>query len=137
MNIELMMIAKVYRKKDVQEITDRTTGRVTGEYYPVILDDGENTFDATVPRECYESILEDKIYCFRTRFNDNFMRENQKVKPKIEGIMYEINENWRKDFLNEFRKQTIDSFILPFDSDKSKSPFAAKSKKPVAGENDK
>ena len=41
MKLGFMTIAKVYRKKDVQEITDRATGRVTGEYYPVILEDGE------------------------------------------------------------------------------------------------
>lgn len=116
MNVEMMLIAKVYRKKEVQQIIDRTTGRVTGEYYPVILDDGDNTIDATVPRDCYELIEEDKIYCFIVRFNDNYTRENQKAKPKIENIMYEINEDWRKDFINEFRKQTIDSFRMPFDS---------------------
>lgn len=121
MNVEMMMIAKVYRKKDVQQITDRATGRVTGEYYPVILDDGDNTIDATVPRDCYELIEEDKIYCFIVRFNDNYTRENQKAKPKIENIMYEINEYWRKDFINEFRKQTIDSFRMPFDSAASAS----------------
>ena len=31
MKLGFMTIAKVYRKKDVQEITDRATGRVTGE----------------------------------------------------------------------------------------------------------
>lgn len=53
MKLEFITIAKVYRKKDVQEITDRATGRVTGEYYPVILDDGEDTIDATVPKDVY------------------------------------------------------------------------------------
>ena len=32
MKLGFMTIAKVYRKKDVQEITDRATGRVTGEF---------------------------------------------------------------------------------------------------------
>jgi len=130
MNVELLLIAKVYRKKEVQQITDRSTGRVSGEFYPVILDDGENTIDATVPRECYETIEEDKIYCFRTRFNDNYARENQKSKPRIEGIMYEISEDWRKDFVNEFRKQTYDSFNVPFSDSKSvpASATAAKTK---------
>ena len=62
MKLGFMTIAKVYRKKDVQEITDRATGRVTGEYYPVILDDGEDTLDATVPKDVYNGIEEDKIY---------------------------------------------------------------------------
>ena len=60
MKLGFMTIAKVYRKKDVQEITDRATGRVTGEYYPVILDDGEDTLDATVPKDVYNGIEEDK-----------------------------------------------------------------------------
>lgn len=136
MNVELLLIAKVYRKKEVQQITDRASGRVTGEYYPVILDDGENTIDATVPRECYETIDEDNIYCFRTRFNDNYTRENQKAKPKIEGILYEISEDWRKDFVNEFRKQTYDSFNVPFsgsnNSSTTSAPATAKAK-PTAG----
>ena len=131
MNVELLLIAKVYRKKEVQQITDRSTGRVTGEYYPVILDDGENTIDATVPRECYETINEGNIYCFRTRFNDNYTRENQKAKPKIEGIMYEISEDWRKDFVNEFRKQTYDSFNIPFNGSKSASASATAAKSKI------
>ena len=64
MKLGFMTIAKVYRKKDVQEITDRATGRVTGEYYPVILDDGEDTLDATVPKDVYNGIEEEKIYLF-------------------------------------------------------------------------
>lgn len=60
MKLGFMTIAKVYRKKDVQEITDRATGRVTGEYYPVILDDGEDTLDATVPKDVYNGIEEEK-----------------------------------------------------------------------------
>lgn len=132
MNVELLLIAKVYRKKEVQQITDRASGRVTGEYYPVILDDGENTIDTTVPRECYETIDEDNIYCFRTRFNDNYARENQKAKPKIEGILYEISEDWRKDFVNEFRKQTYDSFNAPFSDSKSVSASATAAKAKTA-----
>ena len=70
MKLGFMTIAKVYRKKDVQEITDRATGRVTGEYYPVILDDGEDTLDATVPKDVYNGIEEDKIYLFAGTYDE-------------------------------------------------------------------
>lgn len=132
MNVELMLIAKVYRKKKMQEITDRQTGRVTGEYYPVILDDGDNTVDVTVPREVYNSIEEDKIYLFKTRFNDSFRRENQSVKPRIEGVIATLPD-WRKDFLKEFSALIYDSVNVPFDSvDKNvDSTKSAKPSKPV------
>ena len=46
--------------------------------------------------------------------------------------MYEIPEVWRKDFVNEFRKQTYDSFNVPFNETKSASSTAAKSKAKTA-----
>ena len=106
MKLGFMTIAKVYRKKDVQEITDRATGRVTGEYYPVILDDGEDTLDATVPKDVYNGIEEDKIYLFAGTYDDRFKRENTTPKPRITAVLYLINEPWRKDFIEEFSKQT-------------------------------
>lgn len=106
MKLGFMTIAKVYRKKDVQEITDRVTGRVTGEYYPVIiLDDGEDTLDATVPKDVYNGIEEDKIYLFAGTYDDRFKRENTTPKPRITAVLYLINEPWRKDFIDEFSKQ--------------------------------
>lgn len=99
MKLGFMTIAKVYRKKDVQEITDRATGRVTGEYYPVILDDGEDTLDATVPKDVYNGIEEDKIYLFAGTYDDRFKRENTTPKPRITAVLYPINEPWRKDLL--------------------------------------
>lgn len=92
MKLGFMTIAKVYRKKDVQEITDRATGRVTGEYYPVILDDGEDTLDATVPKDVYNGIEEDKIYLFAGTYDDRFKRENTTPKPRITAVLYLINE---------------------------------------------
>lgn len=77
MKLGFMTIAKVYRKKDVQEITDRATGRVTGEYYPVILDDGEDTLDATVPKDVYNGIEEDKIYLFAGTYDDRSRERTQ------------------------------------------------------------
>ena len=41
MDVRQILVVKVYRKKDPQEIRDRQTGRVSGVYYPVILDDGD------------------------------------------------------------------------------------------------
>ena len=114
MKLGFMTIAKVYRKKDVQEITDRSTGRVTGEYYPVILDDGEDTIDATVPKDVYNGIEEDNIYLFAGTYDDRFKRENTTPKPRITAVLYPINEPWRRDFIDEFSKQTYDSFAMPF-----------------------
>lgn len=114
MRLGFMTIAKVYRKKDVQEITDRATGRVTGEYYPVILDDGEDTLDATVPKDVYNGIEEDNIYLFAGTYDDRFKRENTTPKPRITAVLYLINEPWRRDFIDEFSKQTYDSFAMPF-----------------------
>lgn len=114
MKLGFMTIAKVYRKKDVQEITDRATGRVTGEYYPVILDDGEDTIDATVPKDVYNGIEEDNIYLFAGTYDDRFKRENTTPKPRITAVLYGINEPWRRDFIDEFSKQTYDSFAMPF-----------------------
>ena len=114
MKLGFMTIAKVYRKKDVQEITDRATGRVTGEYYPVILDDGEDTLDATVPKDVYNGIEEDNIYLFAGTYDDRFKRENTTPKPRITAVLYGINEPWRRDFIDEFSKQTYDSFAMPF-----------------------
>ena len=114
MKLGFMTIAKVYRKKDAQEITDRATGRVTGEYYPVILDDGEDTLDATVPKDVYNGIEEDNIYLFAGTYDDRFKRENTTPKPRITAVLYGINEPWRRDFIDEFSKQTYDSFAMPF-----------------------
>lgn len=112
MKLGIMTIAKVYRKKDPQEIRDN--GRVTGEYYPVILDDGEDTIDATVPKDVYNSIEEDNIYLFAGTYDDRFKRQNTTPKPRITAVLYEINEPWRRDFIDEFSKQTYDSFAMPF-----------------------
>lgn len=132
-----MTIAKVYRKKDVQEITDRATGRVTGEYYPVILDDGEDTLDATVPKDVYNGIEEDKIYLFAGTYDDRFKRENTTPKPRITAVLYSINEPWRRDFIDEFSKQTYDSFAMPFKDEQPSNASAtfsdkAEDKKPVS-----
>lgn len=132
-----MTIAKVYRKKDVQEITDRSTGRVTGEYYPVILDDGEDTLDATVPKDVYNGIEEDNIYLFAGTYDDRFKRENTTPKPRITAVLYEINEPWRRDFIDEFSKQTYDSFAMPFKEEQPSNASAttsdkAEDKKPVS-----
>ena len=113
MKLGFMSIAKVYRKKDVQEITDRATGRVTGEYYPVILDDG---------------IEEDKIYLFAGTYDDRFKRENTTPKPRITAVLYPINETWRKDFIDEFSKQTYDSFAMPFKDEQQKNATSTASK---------
>lgn len=104
MDLRQILVVKVYRKKEKQDITDRQTGRVTGSYYPVIFDDGDNTIDMTVPEEVYNNIEEDKIYAFVTRFDDRFRRENQTVKPKVEGLMFELPNNWRGDFLSKFNE---------------------------------
>lgn len=132
-----MTIAKVYRKKDVQEITDRATGRVTGEYYPVILDDGEDTLDATVPKDVYNGIEEDKIYLFAGTYDDRFKRENTTPKPRITAVLYLINEPWRRDFIDEFSKQTYDSFAMPFKDEQPSNASTtvsdkAEDKKPVS-----
>lgn len=132
-----MTIAKVYRKKDVQEITDRATGRVTGEYYPVILDDGEDTIDATVPKDVYNGIEEDNIYLFAGTYDDRFKRENTTPKPRITAVLYGINEPWRRDFIDEFSKQTYDSFAMPFKDEQPSNASTtvsdkAEDKKPVS-----
>lgn len=132
-----MTIAKVYRKKDVQEITDRATGRVTGEYYPVILDDGEDTIDATVPKDVYNGIEEDNIYLFSGTYDDRFKRENTTPKPRITAVLYGINEPWRRDFIDEFSKQTYDSFAMPFKDEQPSNASTtvsdkAEDKKPVS-----
>ena len=137
MKLGFMTIAKVYRKKDVQEITDRSTGRVTGEYYPVILDDGEDTLDATVPKDVYNGIEEDNIYLFAGTYDDRFKRENTTPKPRITAVLYEINEPWRRDFIDEFSKQTYDSFAMPFKEEQPSNASAttsdkAEDKKPVS-----
>lgn len=137
MKLGFMTIAKVYRKKDVQEITDRVTGRVTGEYYPVILDDGEDTLDATVPKDVYNGIEEDNIYLFAGTYDDRFKRENTTPKPRITAVLYEINEPWRRDFIDEFSKQTYDSFAMPFKEEQHTNTSAtvadkAEDKKPVS-----
>ena len=134
MKLGFMTIAKVYRKKDVQEITDRATGRVTGEYYPVILDDGEDTIDATVPKDVYNGIEEDKIYLFAGSYDDRFKRENTTPKPRITAVLYPINEPWRRDFIDEFSKQTYDSFAMPF---KDEQPSNASATPPVKAEDKK
>ncbi len=137
MKLGFMTIAKVYRKKDVQEITDRATGRVTGEYYPVILDDGEDTIDATVPKDVYNGIEEDNIYLFAGTYDDRFKRENTTPKPRITAVLYGINEPWRRDFIDEFSKQTYDSFAMPFKDEQPSNASTtvldkAEDKKPVS-----
>lgn len=137
MKLGFMTIAKVYRKKDVQEITDRATGRVTGEYYPVILDDGEDTIDATVPKDVYNGIEEDNIYLFAGSYDDRFKRENTTPKPRITAVLYGINEPWRRDFIDEFSKQTYDSFAMPFKDEQPSNASTtvsdkADDKKPVS-----
>lgn len=137
MKLGFMTIAKVYRKKDAQEITDRATGRVTGEYYPVILDDGEDTLDATVPKDVYNGIEEDKIYLFAGTYDDRFKRENTTPKPRITAVLYPINEPWRRDFIDEFSKQTYDSFVMPFKEEQPSNASTtvsdkAEDKKPVS-----
>lgn len=137
MKLGFMTIAKVYRKKDVQEITDRVTGRVTGEYYPVILDDGEDTLDATVPKDVYNGIEEDNIYLFAGTYDDRFKRENTTPKPRITAVLYGINEPWRRDFIDEFSKQTYDSFAMPFKDEQPSNASTtvsdkAEDKKPVS-----
>lgn len=137
MKLGFMTIAKVYRKKDVQEITDRATGRVTGEYYPVILDDGEDTLDATVPKDVYNGIEEDNIYLFAGTYDDRFKRENTTPKPRITAVLYGINEPWRRDFIDEFSKQTYDSFAMPFKDEQPSNASTtvsdkAEDKKPVS-----
>ena len=59
MDVRQILVVKVYRKKEMQEIRDRVSGRVTGMYYPVILDDGDNTIDMTVPEDVYNVIKEE------------------------------------------------------------------------------
>lgn len=137
MKLGFMTIAKVYRKKDVQEITDRATGRVTGEYYPVILDDGEDTIDATVPKDVYNGIEEDNIYLFAGTYDDRFKRENTTPKPRITAVLYGINEPWRRDFIDEFSKQTYDSFAMQFKDEQPSNASTtvsdkAEDKKPVS-----
>lgn len=137
MKLGFMTIAKVYRKKDVQEITDRATGRVTGEYYPVILDDGEDTIDATVPKDVYNGIEEDNIYLFAGTYDDRFKRENTTPKPRITAVLYGINEPWRRDFIDEFSKQTYDIFAMPFKDEQPSNASTtvsdkAEDKKPVS-----
>lgn len=104
MDVRQILVVKVYRKKEMQEIRDRASGRVIGMYYPVILDDGDNTIDMTVPEDVYNVIKEDGIYAFTTRFDDRFRRENQSVKPKIDGLLFECPNNWRGDFLAKFNE---------------------------------
>lgn len=104
MDVRQILVVKVYRKKEAQEIRDRASGRVTGMYFPVILDDGDNTIDMTVPEDVYNAIKEDSIYAFTTRFDDRFKRENQTIKPKIDGLLFECPSNWRGDFLAKFNE---------------------------------
>lgn len=104
MDVRQILVVKVYRKKEAQEIRDRASGRVTGMYFPVILDDGDNTIDMTVPEDVYNVIKEDSIYAFTTRFDDRFKRENQTIKPKIDGLLFECPNNWRGDFLAKFNE---------------------------------
>lgn len=104
MDVRQILVVKVYRKKEAQEIRDRASGRVTGMYFPVILDDGDNTIDMTVPEDVYNAIKEDSIYAFTTRFDDRFKRENQTIKPKIDGLLFECPNNWRGDFLAKFNE---------------------------------
>lgn len=113
MDVRQILVVKVYRKKDPQEIRDRQTGRVSGVYYPVILDDGDNTIDMTVPEDVYNEIQEDNIYAFVTRFDDRFRRDGQSVKPKIEGLMFELPNNWRGDFLSKFNELVSPSVYTP------------------------
>ncbi len=85
MKLGFMTIAKVYRKKDVQEITDRATGRVTGEYYPVILDDGEDTLDATV-RKTFTTALKKIRYTslpehMTTDSREKIRHRSQELQP--------------------------------------------------------
>lgn len=123
MNLEMLIVAKVFRKKEPQEIISRSTGKVECVYYPVILDDGDNTIDTTVPKEVYEFIEEDEMYVFRSRFNDNYAREGTKSKPKIESIFFKLKEDWRKDFLGNFQNKVIEAFEMPFNSEND-LPFA-------------
>lgn len=119
MDVRQILVVKVYRKKEMQEIRDRASGRVTGMYYPVILDDGENTIDMTVPEDVYNVIKEDSIYAFTTRFDDRFRRENQSVKPKIDGLLFECPSNWRGDFLANFNELVYPVVANKSISDKS------------------
>lgn len=123
MDVRQILVVKVYRKKEMQEIRDRASGRVTGMYYPVILDDGENTIDMTVPEDVYNVIKEDCIYAFTTRFDDRFRRENQSVKPKIDGLLFECPNNWRGDFLAKFNE-----LVYPVVANKSISDKAVAEK---------
>lgn len=123
MDVRQILVVKVYRKKEMQEIRDRASGRVTGMYYPVILDDGDNTIDMTVPEDVYNVIKEDGIYAFTTRFDDRFRRENQSVKPKIDGLLFECPNNWRGDFLAKFNE-----LIYPVVANKSISDKAVAEK---------
>ena len=118
MDVRQILVVKVYRKKEMQEIRDRASGRVTGMYYPVILDDGDNTIDMTVPEDVYNVIKEDGIYAFTTRFDDRFRRENQSVKPKIDGLLFECPNNWRGDFLAKFNELVYPVVANKFISDK-------------------
>lgn len=119
MDVRQILVVKVYRKKEMQEIRDRVSGRVTGMYYPVILDDGENTIDMTVPEDVYNVIKEDSIYAFTTRFDDRFRRENQSVKPKIDGLLFECPNNWRGDFLAKFNELVYPVVVNKSISDKA------------------
>ena len=123
MDVRQILVVKVYRKKEMQEIRDRASGRVTGMYYPVILDDGDNTIDMTVPEDVYNVIKEDCIYAFTTRFDDRFRRENQSVKPKIDGLLFECPNNWRGDFLAKFNE-----LVYPVVANKSISDKAVAEK---------
>ena len=128
MDVRQILVVKVYRKKEMQEIRDRASGRVTGMYYPVILDDGDNTIDMTVPEDVYNVIKEDGIYAFTTRFDDRFRRENQSVKPKIDGLLFECPNNWRGDFLAKFNELVYPVVANKFISDKPISDKAVAEK---------
>ena len=119
MDVRQILVVKVYRKKEMQEIRDRASGRVTGMYYPVILDDGENTIDMTVPEDVYNVIKEDSIYAVTTRFDDRCRRENQSVKPKIDGLLFECPNNWRGDFLAKFNELVYPVVVNKSISDKA------------------
>ena len=124
MNVEMLMISKVFRKKQPQEIVNRATGRVESMYYPIILDDGVDTIDMTVPKDVYENIEEGKIYLFNVRFNDTYRRENQTVRPRIENVLTVIDRDWKEDFTSAFYDTVKDIITgtLPF-SDNSESAF--------------
>ena len=122
MEVRQILVVKVYRKKDPQEIRDRQTGRVSGVYYPVILDDGDNTIDMTVPEDVYNEI----------RFDYRFRRDGQAIKPKIEGLMFELPNNWRGDFLSKFNELVSSSVYTPAKPAANTEKTTANTEKPAA-----